>query len=230
MAKTLIATLKGWFITGAYPTQSNFSDLIDTTAPNSLYIVFPNGATVFSSALFPNITELVLFLSNFSTTFSCSGNTTIRSILINVSYGMTTAYDFSNATSLECVVMQNSAYLTSLNMSGCTSLKQAILSSQTIITTMNLTGISACQYISVNLCTACTSLTLTTLAACKYFNGSGSAFAVGTIDNIFVLLDANGISNGYLNVAGGTNAAPTGGSLNAHYVSLIAKGWTILKN
>ena len=50
-----------------------------------------------------------------------------------------------------------------------------------------------------------------------------------SVNNILIKLNDNGLTNGQVNLGGGTNAAPTGLGLAAKN-ALIAKGWTVITN
>jgi len=80
---------------------------------------------------------------------------------------------------------------------------------------------------------SCASLTeVTSLAGCDnltLFRAEGCALDQTTVDNIINETDANGVSNGTLNLSGGTNSAPSGASSTA-LANLISKGWTVTTN
>ena len=61
-----------------------------------------------------------------------------------------------------------------------------------------------------------------------FFNNCANS-SVSTIDQIIIDLDGNGISNGTLNLSGGTNATPSGASSVA-LAGLISKSWTVTTN
>ena len=90
----------------------------------------------------------------------------------------------------------------SLILSGCTALAAANLSAN--ITTSN--GFTA--------------------------TFSGCALPTANVDAILAAFAAGigSTTSGTLNLSGGTNGAPTGGSSNADYLTLIAAGITVSKN
>lgn len=51
-----------------------------------------------------------------------------------------------------------------------------------------------------------------------------------SVDNILATLNANGASNGTVNLNGGTSATPTGGVANPDVVALASRGWTVVFN
>jgi len=73
---------------------------------------------------------------------------------------------------------------------------------------------------------------ITSMAGCLSTNlidHNGCALTQASVDNIFNDTDSNGVSNGTLNVSGGTNSAPSGASLTAR-TNLIGRGWTLTFN
>lgn len=63
-----------------------------------------------------------------------------------------------------------------------------------------------------------------------HLNAANCSLTSGAVDAILVDLDTAGLSNGTLDISGGTNAAPTGGASNPEVLSLQAKGWTVTHN
>jgi hypothetical protein len=53
---------------------------------------------------------------------------------------------------------------------------------------------------------------------------------LSSVDNLLVAVDNNGLSNGQLDLSGGTNAIPTDGELNVNVVSLRLRGWQVYLN
>jgi len=73
---------------------------------------------------------------------------------------------------------------------------------------------------------------ITSMAGCLSTNlidHNGCALTQASVDNIINETDSNGVSNGTLNVSGGTNSAPSGASLTAR-TNLIGRGWTLTFN
>lgn len=59
---------------------------------------------------------------------------------------------------------------------------------------------------------------------------ANNALTSEVIDVILNDVDTTAINGGFLDISGGTNAAPTGGAANANIISLLLKGWTINYN
>ena len=73
------------------------------------------------------------------------------------------------------------------------------------------------------------SINLGSNAPFSLFDASTNALTQASVDNIINETDANGVSNGTLNVSGGTNSAPSASSSTA-LANLISKGWTVTTN
>ena len=64
---------------------------------------------------------------------------------------------------------------------------------------------------------------------CVNIDGNGCALDLTTVGNIITETDTNGLSNGTLNISGGTNAlVPL--SAQTALTSLLGKGWTVTHN
>jgi hypothetical protein len=50
-----------------------------------------------------------------------------------------------------------------------------------------------------------------------------------SVDHVLITLDDNGLSDGYVDLSGGTSATPSGLGLAAQ-ASLVIKGWTVNVN
>jgi hypothetical protein len=57
----------------------------------------------------------------------------------------------------------------------------------------------------------------------------GNALTEASVDHVLITLDDSGLSNGYVNVSGGTNAIPSIAGVAAQ-LSLQGKGWTVNVN
>jgi len=94
----------------------------------------------------------------------------------------------------------------SLDLSGLSSLEQ-LFHGNTILAHVNITG-----------CTNLIDVDLT-----------NNALVEASVDHVLITLDNNGLSNGFVDLGGGTNAAPsvTGSAAAAN---LITKGWSVNTN
>jgi len=170
--------------------------------------------------------------------------------LVSVDFsGMTnlTYIDISDCDDLDT----EAPSLTSVNVSGCTSLEFLYLDDSDFSAgTPDLTGLNDLQYIDFDDCNI-TSIDLSMLPSLRGFDlsnndditnviisntqplGDGESVDVDdgalteeAVDNILVALSTNGVSNGYVDLSGVTNAAPSEIGLAAKEV-LEGNGWTV---
>ena len=81
-------------------------------------------------------------------------------------------------------------------------------------------------------CKSMTSLTLNPNLKCggaHTFTLNGCAFTKPSVDAILAALDASGVTNGTVNLSGGTSATPSAGGLVSKG-NLVGKGWTVTHN
>lgn len=94
----------------------------------------------------------------------------------------------------------------SLDLSGMKGLVQ-LFHSNTILTHINITGSVSLNDVQLN----------------------NNALTEASVDHVLVTLDQNGLSNGNVDLSGGTNATPSAIGLAAK-TSLEGKGWTVTIN
>jgi hypothetical protein len=56
-----------------------------------------------------------------------------------------------------------------------------------------------------------------------------NALTEASVNHVLITLDDNGLSNGYVDLSGGTSATPSGLGLAAQ-TSLVIKGWAVFVN
>ncbi len=145
----------------------------------------------------------------------------------------------------------NTNSLTSVNLSGCTALQQLRLDDSDFSGGFpNLSGLDNLIWLDVDQSNISGSVDLSGLPALKGFDLNGNAglteviisssqplgdgdsiilydcgLTQTAVDNILVALADNAISNGYVDLTGGTNAVPGPAGLTALTV-LFGKGWS----
>ena len=145
----------------------------------------------------------------------------------------------------------NTNSLTSLNLSGCTALEQLRMDDSDFSGGLpNLSGLNALRYMDVDQCGLTGSIDLSNLPALEGFDLGGNtgitsvtisssqplgdgweillnncALTQTAVDDILVALAANSINNGYVDLSGGTNAAPGAAGLAA-LTTLTGKSWS----
>jgi Leucine-rich repeat (LRR) protein len=141
--------------------------------------------------------------------------------------------------------------LTSVNLSGCTALQQLRLDDSDFSAGVpDLSGLTSLVWFDMDQCNISGSLDLQGLSSLEGFDLSGNieitnvtisssqplgdgfevllsnnALTQTAVDDILVALAANSINNGYVQLDGGTNAAPGATGLAA-ITTLTGKGWS----
>jgi len=140
--------------------------------------------------------------------------------------------------------------LTSVNLSGCTALEELRLDDSDFSAGVpDLSGLTSLRWFDMDQCNISGSLDIQGLSSLEGFDLSGNieitnvtisssqplgdgfevllsnnALTQTAVDNILVALAANSINNGYVQLDGGTNAAPGATGLAA-LTTLTGKGW-----
>jgi hypothetical protein len=212
-------------------------------ASGSSVQTFGGGGT--GTALFDlsGCTALTTFLPTPPTgnsSYDCSGCTSLG--FVSFQFVSFVSADFSGCTALTGIAFSYAPTPFTLNLTNCTSLASIQLadgsSGPTEITSLNISGCTSLAAIN-NVgalgtpdITSLTTVTVTTLPAMISMDltaGTGAALNVASVNSILVALDANGLTNGAVNMSGGTSAAPTGAGLVAK-ANLIGKGWFVGTN
>jgi|688.fasta_scaffold358153_1 hypothetical protein len=154
----------------------------------------------------------------------------------------------------DCEVINGSgdSSLTSINLSGCTSLQQLRLDGSDFSAGIpDLSGLTSLEYLDLDNCgisgaidisassfnaltgfdfssNAITSVTLPE-AYLNDVNLYNNALTEEAVNNVLQWLDGSGVSNGYVDLSGGTNAIPTGNGATSK-TNLQNKGWEVIIN
>jgi len=177
----------------------------------------------------------------------------------NADYNGLQSVNLSNLTNLIYVDISDNdipgtftSSLTSVNLSGCTALQTlrlydsdfsagipslAGLTNLTIIDfdtcnisgVVDLTGLPVLENLDFAGNTGLTSIIIADTQPIFDYNSNGCAFTETAVDDILVVLSNNGVTNGYVNLAGGTNAIPSATGLAAKS-ALEADGWLVTVN
>ena len=146
-------------------------------------------------------------------------------------YNGLTSLDVTGCTSLTTLSCQSNA-LTSLDVSGCTSLYDLSCQNNQL-TSLDVTGCTALNTLSCGY-SGLTSLDVSGCTSLYNLYCNYNALTSFAIDNIIIDLNTNGITTGYLNLSGGTSAAPSAASAAA-LANLTAPqpgglGWVVITN
>lgn len=145
----------------------------------------------------------------------------------------------------------NTASLTSVNLSGSTAVQFLRLDDSNFSGGIpNLTGLTSLINLDMDQCNITGNVDLSMLTALTSFDLGGNtgltsvtifeqvlndviinnaALTEASVNDILGWLDGGGETNGYVDLSGGTNAAPTGDGLTA-VTNLEGKGWTVQVN
>lgn len=197
-------------------------------------------ATVITSITsLQNLTNLQTFNADWNSlqTVNLSGLTN----LINVDVSDTELLDGSGNPSL-----------TGINLSGCTALEELRLDDSNFSAGIpDLSGLTALRWLDMDQCgisgsidisassfnaltfvdlsgNDITSITLPE-AYINNLNLNGNALTATAVDYTLQWLDGSGVENGFVDLAGGTNAIPTSNSA-ASRAALQSKGWEVIVN
>jgi Leucine-rich repeat (LRR) protein len=173
-----------------------------------------NGLQSVNLSNLPNLTEVDISDCDFPgtntnslTSVNLSGSTAIQQLRLDDSNFSGGIPNISALTALQTLDLDECNISGILDLSGLTSLISVDLAGNTALTSVI---ISDTQPID-SLTTAAGNLTQT------------------AVDDILVVLSNNGVSNGVVNLSGGTNAAPSATGLAAKAV-LEGNGWTVFVN
>ena len=141
--------------------------------------------------------------------------------------------------------------LTSVNLTGSTALEELRLDDSDFSAGIpNITGLTSLQWLDMDQCGITGNVDLSMLPELYGFDLSGNtgltsvtlfeqvlenviinnaALTEASVNDILAWLDGGGVLNGYVELSGGTNAAPTGDGLTA-VTNLEGKGWSIFVN
>ena len=165
-----------------------------------------------------------------------------------VIFGETGALDLSIYSYMKSLVFADGNDITSLSVTGLTLLRfircgRVELTSLDISTNTALTNlgcknnqltsldISANTALTYLECDGnqLTSLDISTNTALTNLSCNGNQLTVASVNSILIDLDTHGLPDGYLDLSGGGNAAPTGEGETAVF-NLTDKGWSVTTN
>lgn len=101
----------------------------------------------------------------------------------------------------------SNSLLTSIDYSGCSNMTQGYVYNNPNLSTVNITGTTKLEWLYLG----------------------DNALTEETIEHILTTLDANGLTNGYVDVSGGTSDSLTVAAATAKS-NLQVKGWTVANN
>ncbi len=133
-------------------------------------------------------------------------------------------------TVTDSISIRTMEVLTSVSMPALTTTPQLALSSSDLVETVDISSLTTSDSISIVSNNLLTDISVNPTIDCLSVEFYGNALTQACVDNILAAFDAASTSNGSLNLASGTNAAPTDGASNTNKLSLESRGWTVSVN
>jgi Leucine-rich repeat (LRR) protein len=225
MAQKTIAELKVLWITGYTPTQADFANLFDSY-PNYLSffihttkgLYFPNLLLADTSidishrhvSTFPNFEDFPNLEEIDITTHEC--------LLINLS---------DSLVNLERLYFPDGFALGFDLPASCDKIEEIDGSANFLVSMVldssfvELTSLIFSDNLIVSLPLELAFVNLVNIRL------ENNKFSIAGVDAVLLALDTIGTANGVLWIDGTGNAIPTGGALNANYLSLVGNGWVV---
>ncbi len=210
----LPTTLTHWDLTGSYLG----SNTVLSAAPSVTHLTL-DGAEVASTQTF-DLTQTVF---DSVTHLSADGAIGLFASTGGLTDGMTGLLDLDLSNSNIAIDLTNNTALTHLHLSDWAG--NDLVNANGNPNTDTLVNLI---HMNVAYSSSITSLDVSNNVLLTFLNASGCA--VSNVDTILIDIDTAGLSDGFLDLSGGTNAAPTGGASNAEVLSLQGKGWTVNHN
>jgi len=141
-----------------------------------------------------------------------------------------TSVNLSGCTALQTLRLDDSDFSAGIpSLAGLTSLRIIDFDQCSISGVVDLTGLPALADLDFSGNTALTSIVIADAQPINDFDSDGCALTETAVDDILVVLSNNGITNGYVDLSGGTNAIPSAIGLAAK-LALEADGWLVTVN
>jgi len=157
--------------------------------------------------------------SNQLTSLNVTGLTALRNL--DCYSNQLTSLNVTGLTALQYLFCYSNQ-LTSLNVTGLTAL-QALVCYSNQLTSLNVTGLTALQTL-VCYSNQLTSLNVTGLTALQNLYCYSNLLNSTNVDSTLVEMDANGVSNGGMDISSNAAPGPTGLTAKAN---LISRGWSV---
>ena len=113
---------------------------------------------------------------------------------------------------------------------GPGTLFDSVFSMNKLLTELNIPVLSSTKGLYADDCTLLSVVNMSDAILATQINFNNCALSVTSVDSILANVNTAGVSNGTLDISGGTNASPTSGGTNADYLALIGRGWTVTIN
>jgi hypothetical protein len=159
---------------------------------------------------------------NIHDSIDVSGDPVVK--LISVGFNLLTSLNVSNCTALFSLNADSNDSFSDIDVSGCTALHDLSATSNQIA----VIDLSTCPaLVSVFLSTnQLMSLDVSNCVTLSELDVSANALTESAVDAILAALDSNGLSDGTVDLSGGTNAPPSAAGLTSKS-NLEGKGWSV---
>lgn len=139
-----------------------------------------------------------------------------------------TSFNFSGSNNIEELRMDDSNFSGGINVSNLSDLYWLDVD-QCNLPSLDVSGLSSLYYLDAWGNENMTSLNITGCQSLVDIYADECALTEASVNAILIELDNLGNTGGYINISGGTNAAPTGLGIAA-VISLMGKGWNLSYN
>jgi hypothetical protein len=133
-------------------------------------------------------------------------------------------YNLVSVGSFTLANIPNMSSISLLNLTTCGSINISNLILPTVIDLTNLSG--DCANVSIRYNANLSTIWLPLHLNCLMFQLDTNALMQSCVDDILAKIDGHGLSNGVIQLTGGTNESPSSAGLISK-ANLEAKGWTI---
>lgn len=141
-----------------------------------------------------------------------------------------TSVNLSGSTAIQTLRLDDSNFSGGIpNISALTALQTLDLDECNISGILDLSGLTSLISIDLAGNLALTSVVIADTQPIDSLSAAACNLTQTAVDDILVVLSNNGVSNGFVNLSGGTNAAPSATGLAAKAV-LEGNGWTVTVN
>jgi len=138
------------------------------------------------------------------------------------------SFNLSGSTNIQELRLDDSDFSSGINVSNLINLEWLDVD-QCNLPSLDVSGLSSLYYLDAWGNTNMTSLDITGCSSLVDLYADSCSLTQASVNAILIELDNLGNVSGYIDIAGGTNAAPTGLGAAA-VISLQNKGWTLNYN
>lgn len=221
--------------TGASTGQFNYF----LYGQNKTTLPTPIGASVKNLRIIETELTSITGVMTEAQALNVQGNPSLLSITLSslvtaerigvASNGDLTTISFGSLASCNFLNLDGNAGIEDITLAGLIQCNQLSISGNTILEDVSLPLLEACLVLAISDNPALTGITVNANLLSKELVFTGNALLEAVVDNLLDVADDSGLTNGNIDLSGGTNAAPSVVGL-ASKTSLEGKGWTVTVN